>query len=322
MNQPHTSINLAISSCLTGIRVRYDGDHKKDDYITGTLANYFNLIPICPEVGIGLGIPRKPIHLVKSASRLRVLSVEDNPPSIDATLQLIDYARQKSQQLGQISGYIFKSRSPSCGVWDVPVSDQQGRVTEYGAGMFAREWLRLNPLLPVIDEVKLNDPVQREHFFERVFAFSRCKALNNTNTTFDALNTFHRAHYYCILSHGQDAWKTLDDLVTRARTEPMEELIEDYQYQFMQALQHPATHAGHIAVLEEIFARIKKHISAVDVATLEQQIDLYRQRQTNLAEVLPLFRNVIQRSTTPELNDQTYLSLSGEELELRFNSFT
>ena len=181
--------------------------------------------------------------------------------------------------------------------------------------------LRLNPLLPVIDEAKLNDPPQRENFIERVFAFNRWQSLNKTNITQDKLNAFHHAHHFCILSHGQDAWKTLQDLLTRTSDRSVQELIEEYQLQFMQPLQHPATNTGHIAVLEEILTRTKPHISAVDVEKLEQLIDLYRQRQINLAEVLPVFKNVIQCSTALELNDQIYLSLSAEEIELRFSSF-
>ena len=156
---------LGISSCLLGEKVRYDGDHKRNTFIIEQLSRQFEFVPICPEVAIGMGIPRPPMHLVDCDGDIRALDIAN--PDKDMTQSLSDYAIEISQQLASLSGYIFKSKSPSCGITGVKVWN--GRDYELrGQGIFARAVMQALPGLPLIDEQQLADEFLREQFFKNV----------------------------------------------------------------------------------------------------------------------------------------------------------
>ena len=130
-------IRLAISSCLLGQEVRYDGGHKRDAYLVGTLGRYFEFVPVCPEVAIGLGVPRAPIRLVGRPGTARAVGRQD--PSLDVTAKLAAYGRKMGRALDDVSGYVLKSRSPSCGIERVPVYD--GDKARPGRGIYADAFL-------------------------------------------------------------------------------------------------------------------------------------------------------------------------------------
>lgn len=164
-------IRVGVSACLLGEAVRYDGGHKYDPAVARELARHFELVPICPEVAIGLGVPRPPIQVVRARDGLRVLGVDD--PALDVTADLDHYLAEMEPVLATLSGYVFKSRSPSCGVTDTPVFDAHGRTVAAGAGRFAAGVRARDPDLPVTDERALRDPAARATFIERVRAFHR-----------------------------------------------------------------------------------------------------------------------------------------------------
>lgn len=165
-------ILLGISSCLLGERVRYDGNHKRDDLILKQLGPRIHFMSICPEVGIGMGVPRPPIQLVSEGGSIRAVDVED--PSLDVTEQLTLFAQQLSPQLQAVSGFIFKSRSPSCGQHSTECSSANNHVS-LGSGLFAAEIIRLNPGLPVAEESELHNPDSLNRFLEQVFAYHRLR---------------------------------------------------------------------------------------------------------------------------------------------------
>jgi uncharacterized protein YbbK (DUF523 family) len=162
-------IPIGISSCLLGEPVRFDGGHKYDQLINTQLAGRFEFRPCCPEVAIGLGIPREPVQLVRTGQGIRVRGV--NNPDIDVTRKLEDYGNMTARELADICGYIFKARSPSCGLEGVATWTEQGsQAGADGTGAFAAALLGTRPGLPVTDELRLQDPVLREHFIACVFA--------------------------------------------------------------------------------------------------------------------------------------------------------
>jgi len=159
-----------VSACLLGQGVRFDGGHKRDDLLTGSLADFLELVPVCPEVGSGMGIPRPPIRLVGDPERPRALGVDD--ATLDVTERLLSFARRCVSCLGDISGYILKQNSPSCGMAGVKVYAPEGTIVDRtGIGLFARVLMKTKPRLPVVDETWLQDPVLREDFFTRVLAY-------------------------------------------------------------------------------------------------------------------------------------------------------
>ncbi len=168
--RPHKKITIGISSCLLGEPVRYDGGHRYDSLINTQLAGLFEFRPCCPETAIGLGVPRDPVQLVNTDHGIRVRAVHD--PNIDVTGKLENYGHRIAGEFADICGYIFKARSPSCGIEDVATWTEQGILAgSDGTGAFAAVLIRAYPGLPFIDETRLQDPGQRESFIERVLAW-------------------------------------------------------------------------------------------------------------------------------------------------------
>lgn len=168
---PNSKINrplLGISSCLLGERVRYDGVDKQDSMIAEHLSQYFDWYPLCPEVGAGLGVPRPPIQLVGNAQHPQAIGVHD--PGLDVTAALDEFAEKIIPQLQKLSGYIFKNRSPSCGLIDVPLFNASGALAQTTHGLFAAAVCHAFPRLPVIDERQLRDGNIRKRFIEQVHA--------------------------------------------------------------------------------------------------------------------------------------------------------
>ncbi len=164
------TIRIGISSCLLGRKVRYDGSHKRDQFATEVLEPYVEWVPVCPEVDIGLGIPRPEIRLERGAdghARLVMPSTGE-----DLTDRMVEYAEDRVRRLLELDlcGYILKKDSPSCGMEGVEVYDSDGVPALEGIGVFAQALLRLAPHLPVEEEGRLNDPHLRENFIARVFA--------------------------------------------------------------------------------------------------------------------------------------------------------
>ncbi|WP_133510560.1 DUF523 domain-containing protein [Candidatus Thiosymbion oneisti] len=168
-------VRVGVSACLLGQRVRFDGGHKRDDFLTGSLADFLELVPVCPEMGIGMGVPRPPIRLVGAPERPRALGVDD--ATLDVTEQLLSFARQCVSFRGDISGYILKQDSPSCGMKGVKVHDPEGKTADRrGIGIFARVLMEARPLLPVVEETWLKDPVLCAGFLTRVLAYHSLRA--------------------------------------------------------------------------------------------------------------------------------------------------
>jgi len=165
-----SQIKIAVSSCLLGNRVRYDGGHKRNSYLTDTLAHQAELIPICPEVAIGLGVPRPPIQLVQTGSETHAIGVDD--PTLDVTQPLQHYARQMLQEFNELSGLILQNRSPSCGLRGVQLIEDS-RTTLHGSGIFAHTITQANPQLPVIESESLDDPELRNNFLRRVTIYQQ-----------------------------------------------------------------------------------------------------------------------------------------------------
>jgi len=167
-SRPDKKIRLGISTCLLGERVRYDGGHKHDAYLTDTLGQFVEWVPVCPEVECGLPVPREAMHLVGDPASPRLVTIRTH---VDQTERMLMWARRRVEELaaGGLTGFVFKANSPSCGRECIPVYDARGTAQESGVGLFARLFLERFPLLPVEDDLRLHDPALRENFIERIF---------------------------------------------------------------------------------------------------------------------------------------------------------
>ncbi|MCW8125093.1 DUF523 domain-containing protein [Microbulbifer halophilus] len=163
-------IPVGISQCLLGAPVRYNGGHKLSRVCTEALSKYFDYLPFCPEVAIGMGVPRPPIHLVASDGGPRAQGVGD--PHLDVTRQLREYAERVAPQVARLGGFIFMQKSPSCGLHSTPryrPGDPQAQA--HGAGLFAERLRELFPALPVEEAWQLEERPRREEFLARVRAY-------------------------------------------------------------------------------------------------------------------------------------------------------
>ncbi|HAU11857.1 MAG TPA: hypothetical protein DCS41_10330, partial [Gammaproteobacteria bacterium] len=239
---------LGTSACLLGEAVRFDAGHKHDRWITGTLSQYFDLVSICPEVAIGLGIPRPPIQLKGAVHSIRVVGSRD--PDLDVTDDLRRYGTKMAIQMDAISGYIFKSKSPSCGLERVRLLPEGGGApSRDGVGQYAVAFTAAQPLLPVEEEGRLNDPVLRDNFIERVFCFYRWQKLQDQGITPARLIDFHSCHKLLVLSHGVVPYRALGRLVADTGKHDIYKMADDYIQRLMQALKRKATRRSHANVL-------------------------------------------------------------------------
>lgn len=310
-------IRLGISSCLLGQRVRYDGNHKRDDYVAQTLASYFEFVPVCPEVAIGLGVPRPPIRLVGSAARPRAVGVND--PTLDVTEALAAYGQRQARMLGDISGYIFKSKSPSCGLERVKVyARSEAAAPRSGTGIYAAAFRAAQPLLPVEEEGRLNDTALRDNFLERVFAYRRWQRLQAAGVSAARLIEFHTAHKLVLMAHGPARYAALGRIVASADRRRARAVAERYIEGFMQTLAHPATRRKHANVLLHAAGYLKRDLDVGDRSELRDAIESYRTSAMPLLVPITLLRHHFRRHPNAWIAHQIYLYPDVAEMALRY----
>ena len=308
-------IRVGISSCLLGNEVRYDGRHKRDAYVVGTLSEYFDFVPVCPEEAIGLGTPREPIRLVQKSDGVHVVGVKT--VTRDVTEALRAYGEKMARQMTDISGYILKRASPSCGMERVKVYTEAGMPVTTASGKYAEVFMREQPLLPMEEEGRLGDPVLRENFIVRVFVYHRWQTLVAAGLTAQALVDFHTDHKYLIMAHDQNAYREMGRLVAEAGTRDMEALAGDYILALMTALKQRASRRQHVNVLQHLFGYVSRHVDAADRAEMTEIIEHYRQGLVPLIVPITLLKHHFRRHPDPYIERQVYLTPHPKELMLR-----
>jgi uncharacterized protein YbgA (DUF1722 family)/uncharacterized protein YbbK (DUF523 family) len=308
-------IRIGISSCLLGQQVRYDGGHRHNGYITDSLGQFFDFVPLCPEVAIGMGVPRPPIRLVKAARAVHARGVDD--PGLDVSAALATYAGRVAPKLAGVSGYILKERSPSCGMTRVPLHDARGRPAGHSAGLYAARLMALLPELPFEEDGRLMDPGLRENFIERVFVCHRWQQLNAQRLTAKALVGFHTRHKFIVLAHDETCYRELGRLVATAGRSGMADLGRRYIRLLMQALKKPATRTRHANVLQHLSGFLKQNLDAADKRELLGLITDYRRGRVPRAVPVTLLRHYLRRFPVPYLSEQYYLTSHPDELMLR-----
>lgn len=308
-------IILGVSSCLLGHEVRFDSSHKHNRYLTDTLGEYFDFQPFCPEVAIGLGIPRPPIRLVRIADHIRVRGV--NEPDKDVTDELVNYSQQAASQCTNISGYIFKSKSPSCGMERVKVYSEQGNPVDSSSGVYAAGIMQHYPSLPVEEEGRLMDPHLRENFIERVFIYHRWQHYQQLGLTPASLVDFHTRHKFIIQAHDETMYRQLGRLVADAGKGALPGIAEQYITLMMQALKKLATNKTHTNVLQHIMGFIKEDMSAEDKQELLGVIDEYRRQQLPLVVPVTLIKHFLRLYPNDYIAAQYYLQPHPKEFMLR-----
>ena len=236
-------IRLGISCCLLGDPVRYDGGHKYNDYLVNGLGRQVEWVPVCPEVEAGLDTPREPMQLVSRTKTLRLVTIESRR-DLTAALRRFSVSRLKELEQLDLSGYVFKARSPSCGVNDVPLHDRHGKAQGMGAGLFARAFQKHFPLIPIADEGRLAHSAHRQRFLEEVSGYHRWKQYSKRSVTQQSLGRFHRAQAALLRSRNPRQYDALSRLVAQSARYSAKELAARYGRAFMKVLRSPTRAAG------------------------------------------------------------------------------
>ena len=313
-----SNIRLGLSACLGGEKVRYDGGHRLEPLISGTLGQYLEFTPVCPEVECGLGVPREPMRLVgRTGSPPRLLTVHSGR---DLTRRLLVWARRRVEELARedLSGFIFKSASPSCGPARVKVHHERGAPPATGPGLFARVFMAHLPLVPVVDEEQLHDPELRENFMERLFFQRRWREFLGQGPDKGQLAAFHDRHRLQILAHSPGHGRRLEQLLA-AETLPLPEALSAYQTLALAALMLPATSRKNLRILDHLLGRLKQTLSRQEREELRRAVDSYRRGETPLIVPVTLINHYADKYRQGSLQG-SYLHPHPLELKLRYHA--
>jgi len=308
-------IRIGVSSCLLGAKVRFDGGHKKDDFLVNTFGERVQWVPVCPEVEVGMGTPRESVRLVREGGEVRMVAPKSGT---DWTEAMRAYSAQRVEKLAaaELSGYVLKKDSPSCGMERVKVYGK-GMPTKSGRGVFAEALLARFPNLPVEEEGRLCDPAFRDNFVERVFAYHRVRRFFSHHWTVGGLVAFHTTHKLQIMAHAPKSYEALGRLVARAKGLPREALRESYETEFMQGLKVIATTSRNSNVLLHILGYFKKLIDGEARAELLGWIEDYHRGLVPLIVPITLIRHYVRLHSVNYLAGQVYLQPHPKELMLR-----
>lgn len=309
-------IRIGISTCLLGQKVRFDAGHKRDRYITDILGQFFQFVPICPELEVGMGVPREAVRLEGSPENPRMVG---NKTGDDWTKSMIAYSKKRvaARDLQNLSGYILKKDSPSCGMERVKIYGDSGMPQRSGRGLFAMHLLGQFPLLPVEEEGRLNDAAIRENFIERIFAYHSLQGLFKGRFNRGKIVRFHTVNKYLLLSHSPKHYRELGSLVAGIKKHASDIFRETYSRLFMEALAVKTTARKNVNVLQHILGFMKNDLPGEDKKYVLDVIEDYRQGLVPLIVPITLIKNFIRRFGVVYIADQTYLNPHPKQLMLR-----
>lgn len=312
-----TSIRLGIAQCLLGEKVRYDGGHKRDDFLMGTVAPHVTWVPVCPEAESGMGIPRPPVRLEVGTDGETLMV--DPKAGKDHTASMTRFSKARVRELADedLDGYVLKKDSPSCGMERVRLYSDKGMPIRKGVGLFAAELIARFPHLPIEEEGRLNDPGLRENFFERVFAYRRLKALFDKGWKPGDVVRFHTAEKMLLLAHDPQGYRALGRLVAEVKNTPRAELQQCYSDSFMTVMRKLATPRKHVNVLQHMQGHFSDQLEPQARAELVELIADFGNSLVPLIAPVTLVRHYVRRFEVAYLAGQSYLEPHPKELMLR-----
>lgn len=294
---------LGISECLLGKEVRFNGGHKQSKYITQVLSDYFDFKPVCPEVAIGMSIPRKPIRLAVSTNILtgnevmgkdiRVIATDH--PDQDYAQPLKNLATGLAPELEALSGYIFMQKSPSCGFGSSKIYSEKGHPIGSGHGAFAGELIDRLPLMPVTEAGRLNDNPIKENFIASVYAFHEWQTTVALNPCSAALIKFHHRHKLTLHAHNEKTATKLGNLLANLKQQNLNTVADQYIKEFMEAMQQPVSRKRHSNILVKLQRFLKKQTNEAEKQELSGLIKHYRNGVIPLVVPMTLLRYFMKK---------------------------
>ena len=311
--RPCAPLQIAVSECLLGAPVRFDGGHKKSALPHEELKGLFSFVGLCPEVAIGLGTPREPIRLEGQSSKPHAIA---GAARIDITDKLQAQAERVKPLLKSVSGYVFMKNSPSCGLFRVKVFPISGMPLPEGRGIYAQQVSVQQPDLPLEECGRLFDPILRENFVMRTFVYAHWQALIASGLTAGKLIEFHSRYKYLLMAHSivhyQSCGRLLGNLANG-----FDAVSNKYFSGLMAGLTKVATRGGHANVLSHLQGYVKEALPADDRQELAARIEEYRQGSIPLLAPLTLLRHHLKHYADDYALQQAYLDPHPEAAGLR-----
>ncbi len=309
-------IRIGISACLVGQLVRFDGSHKHDRYLTNTLGEYLDFVPVCPEVESGFSVLRETLRLVGDPKAPRLVTSRTN---IDHTDRMLGWAEKRVRELEaeNLCGFIFKSDSPSSGLMRVKVYNSKGMAEKKGVGLFARTFTRHFPLLPVEEEGRLNDPVLRETFIEQIFTLKRWRETLTLGRNMKNLVDFQTRHKLLMLSHSPANARLMGKLVADGKQAPIQAVYAQYERLLIETLRMKSTIKKNLNVLEHILGYFKNQLDSDEKQEMLEIFDRYRNEFVPLIVPVTLLNHYVRKTDEPYLKQQVYLNPHPIALKLR-----
>ncbi|MBD3169686.1 MAG: DUF1722 domain-containing protein [candidate division Zixibacteria bacterium] len=316
MEKKSIPIRIGISACVMGEKVRFDGQHKRDRYVMDVLGQYFSFIPVCPEVEVGMGVPRESVRLVGTPEDARMIAGKSGKDWTDKMKRFIT-KRLRQLEDYKMSGYILKKDSPSCGMERVKVYTDKGMPSKQGRGFWGGGLVDHFPLLPVEEEGRMNDHKLRENFIVRVFAYNRLLNLFDGRFSRNEVVEFHTAHKYLLMAHSPKHYKQLGQLAAAVKKFKPSEFRDRYSSLFMECLKTKASVKKNVNVLQHIMGYLKDHIGGAEKGDILDVIENYRGNLLPLVVPLTLINHYIKKYNIEYISNQHYISPHPKELMLR-----
>ena len=292
---------VVLSRCLGVEACRYNGKMIREDFIHH-LSAFVKLRPVCPELEIGLGVPRDPIRVVVGDG---VRTLVQPATGRDLTRQMTAFSRTFLEKLKGVDGFILKSRSPSCGIRDTRIHDADGeKVLERGAGIFAAAVMERFPELAVEDEKRLRNPLRREQFLTRLYALARLRRIARKPTR-KALNRFHAANRLLLMAYNRTDLYRLDKLFSGDRQPDAAVLAGEYKKRLSNALSRNPRYTSLIGVLIHALGPISKQLTDRDKALFLDRLERFRNGRIPASEPVGLLRSWVMRHGPRDLRSQT-----------------
>ncbi|WP_315987423.1 DUF523 and DUF1722 domain-containing protein [Actinomadura sp. HBU206391] len=291
---------IGVSSCLLGEEVRYNGGHSRSRFLTDELGPYVDWVPYCPEMAIGLGTPRETVRLTDDGRLVNRSGTADHTTAM-AGLPLP----------GDLDGYVFKAKSPTCGLRGIPRYRENGHPADRrGRGVYSQRLVEACPELPVEDEGRLNDPVLRERFVERIFAHARLRELFAGGWHARELVDFHTRHKLQILAHDPARYRTAGRIVASAGARPPAETEAEYRQVFAAALATKATLGRNANALQHAFSQISEFLDDTRRHDIVARIEAYRRGLVPLCVPVALLAHHADGEGLSWVSQQSYLAPS------------
>ena len=310
MSKSSDKIVLGVSACLVGCKVRFDGQHKNKPYISSTLAEQFELLPVCPEVAAGLSVPRPALRLEKRDGKtLLAYSSQPDLATDGLTENMQRYAERIVREQGRkLSGFILKKGSPSCGAFKVKVYDRNKVPAHDGQGIFAQKLMALLPALPVEEEGRLNDPNLRRNFIDKVMIYAEFRRLiSSEQFTLKQLIEFHARHKLALMSRSPAVYRDLGKFIAGLRKANFRQNLDQYLLRLMQGMSEFPSKGKHANALYHVAGYLKKHLTQHDKQELCALINDYRSGLIPIEVPMSLLRHYFRLNENAYIADQSYL---------------